>query len=192
MGFEMAKQLTSAGKKVEMLAMIDTNIQEASRYYSLQRKIKLKANRQIHKLKFRLRSLVEFPVQNIVYLAGLYKQKAKDLLIKTGLLSRAKVTDLPEYMQVVVDKLSTALDNYDLKPAEVKIDLFKAEERIYYVDDPKYLGWKNLALRGIKTYSIPGDHKDMFMEPGDKFLAQTLQKRLDEIPPKDDEECSAA
>jgi len=85
-------------------------------------------------------------------------------------------------MQNVIEKLEIACARYIIEPYSLKIDLIKAEQRLYYVDDPKHLGWGSYALNGITTYDVPGDHEDMFHSPNDMILAETLQKRLNEIP----------
>jgi thioesterase domain-containing protein/acyl carrier protein len=179
--FEMVKQLKEAGKFVEMLAMIDTHIQKPPQRLFINT-IAVKAVRQYHKFIFRLRSFIKYPLANINYLSILYSNKIKLFLIWLGALDKYKTSELPRYMQIVVDRLEKAWGKYDVKPYDIKIDLFKADKRLYYVDDPEMLGWKEYALQGIDIHTVPGDHEDMFEPPHDKTLAELLQKRLDEIP----------
>jgi thioesterase domain-containing protein len=84
-------------------------------------------------------------------------------------------------MQKIADKLLSAFNRYIIVPVDIKIDLFKAKKRFYFVDDPKYLGWKDYAKQGVNVHIVPGDHKDMFTPPNDAVLAKILQKRLDEL-----------
>lgn len=106
----------------------------------------------------------------------------KEFLVWACLLDKDKISDLPKYMQNVVDGMENAWGKYEIRPYDVKIDLFKAEKRLYYVDDPKMLGWEAYAQQGVSLHTVPGDHEDMFESPNDKILAQLLQKRLDELP----------
>ena len=179
--YEMVNQLKEAGKNVEMLAMIDTNVQEAAPIVFID-KLLQKTIRQFGKLAFRLGSFSKQPLANIDYLTKLYTNKVKETMVKFGMLNKYKASGLPKYMQKVVDKLYLAWSYYKLKPYHVKLDLFKAEHRLFYVDDPKFLGWGQYALDGVKVYNVPGDHEDMFRSPNDRLLAQAIQKRLDEIP----------
>lgn len=178
--YEMAKQLKEAGKKVEMLAMIDTNVQES--FQAPINNILRKIERQVDKLLFRAVSFYRHPVSNVDYLSQTFGHQLKTFLTKSGIRNKYIASELPEYMQNVVEKLEAACARYVIKPYNLKIDLIKAEQRFYYIDDPKYLGWSNYALDGIITYDVPGDHEDMFHSPNDMILAETLQKRLNEIP----------
>ena len=179
--FEMVKQLKEAGKTVEMLAMMDTHIKKPEPAPLVHRALK-KLGRQYHKLIFRVGSVFEHPLANVDYIFTIYTSKFKDLLIWLGVLDRYKVSELPKYMQTVVDRLEKAWDKYKIKPYDVKIDLFKADKRLYYVDEPAMLGWGRYALRGVDVHTVPGDHEDMFEPPNDKTLAEMLQKRLNEMP----------
>lgn len=178
--YEMAKQLSEAGKNVEMLAMIDTNVQET--FQAPVHNILRKAERQIDKLIFRASSFYRHPISNIDYLNQTFGQQIKAFLKRSGFRNKYAPSELPEYMQSVIEKLESACAKYVIEPYNLKIDLIKAEQRFYYIDDPKYLGWGNYALNGITTYDVPGDHEDMFHSPNDMILAETLQKRLNEIP----------
>jgi amino acid adenylation domain-containing protein len=178
--YEMAKQLIEAGKKVEMLAMIDTNVQET--FQAPINNILRKAERQIDKLIFRIGSFYNYPVSNVDYLSQTFGQQFKSFLTKSGFRNKYAPSELPGYMQNVIEKLEIACARYIIEPYSLKIDLIKAEQRLYYVDDPKHLGWGSYALNGITTYDVPGDHEDMFHSPNDMILAETLQKRLNEIP----------
>jgi amino acid adenylation domain-containing protein len=180
--YEMVKQLKQAGKKVEMLAMIDTNLQDEMRGASDMDKLKRKFTRQFAKLKFRAGSLLKAPWHNILYLKDVYGHKLKRLLGKTGLLNRYRLAEMPEYMQKVVNKFEEAWQQYKLQPFDIRIDLFRAKDRIYYVDDPEYLGWGDYALGGVVVHEVPGDHKEMFYPPNDTIMARSFQKRLNTIP----------
>ena len=180
--YEMVKQLKQAGKQVEMLAMFDTNIQDINHQMSLSAQIKRKIARQFNKLIFRVKSFSINPIANIIYLKDMYMLKAKKYFTSAGLRNKNAPSELPEYMQKVVDNLEAALNKYTLTPYHVKIDLIKAQKRFYYVDDPKLLGWETYALDGIHVYDVPGDHKEIFFPPNHSVLADTLTNILDQMP----------
>lgn len=77
-------------------------------------------------------------------------------------------------------KITNAFYKYKIAPIDVKIDLF-VTQKVYYLDDPKYLGWKKFAKQGITTYNISSGHNDMFESRYIKEIAGLLQTRLNEI-----------
>jgi hypothetical protein len=63
--------------------------------------------------------------------------------------------------------------------------LFRSTEDIYFAHDYKYLGWKSIALKGIRKHLIPGNHSEMFLSPAVEEVGSVLQKIMD----SDDSEC---
>ena len=179
--YEMVRQLKEKGKEVALLILFDTNLQEPTHQYNLPKKVLKKSLRQIYKLLFRIRSIARHPKENAEYLKTYYSRKFSGLIRITDFLDEQDPENLPEFMQVIANKLRIAFDKYKIVPVDVKIDLFKANDRFYFVDDPKYLGWKDYALQGVNVHVVPGDHKDMFTPPHDIALANALQKRLNEV-----------
>lgn len=115
-----------------------------------------------------------FPADRITYIL-------KDAIVILLLKSTGDETRYEGNMQEIVQHLQKTFRKYTLKPQDIKIQLFKAAVKMYLVDDPLYFGWKNLALRGVDVHIAPGDHREMFIAPNDKFLAEALQKELDKI-----------
>ncbi len=177
--FEMVRQLKDMGKEIKMLGMFDTNVQHPSHQFPLAKKIRVKTIRQFHKLKFRLGTLLTHPILTVSYLKAYYGNKLNLSVKKNGSLEDYDSQNLPDFMQKIADGLNTAFDRYIMNPYDIKIDLFKAETRMYFVDDPQSLGWKKYALKGVDVHSIPGDHKEIFSPPNDRILAKILQSTLD-------------
>jgi thioesterase domain-containing protein len=74
--------------------------------------------------------------------------------------------------------------NYQLKPHNISIELFRANTHTFYMDDFEYLGWRAYALKGINVHPIPGEHNSIFKAPNDKIFAKILQNCLDEAAKK--------
>jgi thioesterase domain-containing protein len=72
------------------------------------------------------------------------------------------------------------VDRYHLRPQELEVELFRAEEDESYKLDPTHLGWKKAALNGVNIHNISGNHLDIVAPPNDKILARMLQDLLDE------------
>jgi len=179
--FEMVKQLKAAGKDVRMLAMFDTNLQDREEKKSWWMRTGKKILRQVPKIIFRIKSFTELPKDNIQYLKTFYEQKLKGLYKPTDFQDERSSEELPDFMQLIANRLIAAFYKYHIEPVDIKIDLFKARKRLYFIDDPKFLGWKKYALKGVNCFIVPGDHKEMFSPPNDAILAKRLQKRLNEI-----------
>jgi thioesterase domain-containing protein/acyl carrier protein len=173
--YEMAKQLKARGKEVAILAMFDTAVQIPTHQFPLVKKMIVKSLRQINKLKFRVGSFIKYPEENINYLKTIYIKKYKELFynIKDSY-------GLPEYMENTIAHLKAAFNLYKIKPLDIEIYLF-AGKKVYYLDDPKFLGWKKYALRGVKVHNLSSNHDNMFEHPYNKEIAQVLQQKLNEI-----------
>jgi len=179
--YEMVRQLEAMGKEVKLLVMFDTNLQYPTHQYPLGKKLYAKSKRQLRKASYYLGSFLKKPISTVQYLRHSAAKKKDILLSKIGALKTFNPDNLPDFMQEIAGKLRFALNKYVVRPYDVKIDLFKAEIRANYIDDPKYLGWGKYALKGIITHEVPGDHLDMFNPPNNQIMADALQKRLDEI-----------
>ena len=77
----------------------------------------------------------------------------------------------------MVDRI---VDRYHLKPQDMEVDLFRAEDNEYFRLDPKHLGWKKVALKGVNIHNISGNHLSIVAPPNDKVLARMIQNILDE------------
>jgi len=69
--------------------------------------------------------------------------------------------------------------HYQLTPYNITVEVFRAENRTFYMDDFEHLGWKPYALKGVNIHKIPGEHNTIFKAPNDKVFASILQKCLD-------------
>lgn len=170
---EMARQLQAMGKEVKILAMLDVNYKTPEKQIPLPKLIVQKLLRQIHKTFFIIKSLFQQPEVTIKYQIFRTKQRL-------GLLDESNPENIPDFMQKIVNKLHKAVSNYKMKPYNGSIHLFRSKVRVYFVDDPQYLGWGPFALKGIKVHEVAGDHRDMLLPPNDKKFASMLQHCLDE------------
>jgi len=72
-----------------------------------------------------------------------------------------------------------AFSRYNLIPQDIKVDLFRSTEDVFFAHDYNYLGWKKIALGGIRKHIIPGNHSEMFIPPGVNKLSGILQDLVD-------------
>lgn len=177
-GIEMARQLRLMGKEVKMLAMFDTNA-ETKNTGSKIKNVWTKTTRQFSKLIWISSSLVKQPKAMIRYQLQFTYNKIKSIAKNFGLPVREEQNGYLLEFSKISQQHNIAYNNYKMQPFDGTIDLFKAKNRVYFVDDAKFLGWKKFALKGVRVHEVPGDHKTMLLSPNDKEFARALQSALD-------------
>ena len=126
-----------------------------------------------------VKSLINTPHEAIHYQKELAAKKFKNFSSKFGKHDE-ELTDIDLNLYKINVNHEVALNNYTLKPFNGKLHLFKAHNRMYFVDELEFLGWKKFAKDEVIVYDIPGDHKTMFLPPHVKELAAMLQNILND------------
>lgn len=172
--YEMAKQLIEMGKTVNMVGIFDTVASNLSTHVPLARRISTKVVRQFRKVPFIIKSFFTHPIETLDYQRIVLLEKMKDLL-------KEKTFDDSEaftYNNELSASYHRAYHHYEIKPTNIRLDLFRVSKRLYFLDDPVYLGWNNFAKNGVEVHDVPGDHKTFILPPHDKVLASVLQECL--------------
>ncbi len=173
---EMLKYMQELGKDVRMLAIFDTNAENTEYNKGFFEKLPRKLGRQIPKFRFITGQFLKDPHTIYQYQLGLLKKKLFAKSVKEKPASEMAGLDLK------LDKINQchirAFKNYFLNPFDGFVYVFKAQTRIYFVDDFKFLGWKKYARKGVKVYDVPGDHKTMFLPPNVAEFGRKLQEAL--------------
>ncbi|MFD0751104.1 amino acid adenylation domain-containing protein [Mucilaginibacter calamicampi] len=174
--YEIVKQLIQSGKRVNFFGVIDTNARAAMQPQSKTTRLIEKVIRQFHKLPFFIGSFIKHPKEAFEYQKYIFGRKlSKHNPDETN----KDIEKYTEYENQIRDKYNTVMDRYIIRPFDIKVSLFRVQKRLYFLDDPKYLGWKKLALKGVKIYDVPGDHKTFLEPPNDKSFARIIQQALD-------------
>jgi len=170
--YEMARQLTSQGRKVSMLAMLDTCLEPSFYYSSYFRKTLARMDYQIKKKLFVLNEMSK-SWENVKFHLN---------RIKRNLIDRNFGEQSPEsnYLLEIEKANDNIVKRYQIIPEDFKIDLFRAQKVMFFEYDPVYLGWKDVALKGLHIHEVYGDHLDMFSPPNDKLTANILQSILNQ------------
>lgn len=177
--FEMAKQLQAMGKKVKMLALFDSYAQQTKYAYSPHIRILHKIWDYCCRFFYTFVLLAQQPVNTFNYKVLMIKRKLLSLYWKLNTKNKEQVGFFGYAHRI--DKMNQkAAEEYYLTPYNGQIDLFRAKTRTYYMQDPKYLGWREFALKGVQIHEIPGDHNYIFAPPNDKEFARVLQQCLDQ------------
>ena len=179
--FEMAKQLKAMGREINMLAIFDTNADNSVYFDDWLLRMGKKFKRQFPKFRFVLRSFKKYPVDTIVYQFNALKYKFFSMLAKTRLIKKSVlIEENLEYADKINHLHDIAFEKYKMIPYNGTIDLFRVKNRMYYLDDPIYLGWKSYALHGMNIHEIAGDHKTFLLPPNVDELAKLLREILNE------------
>ncbi|KQN34717.1 hypothetical protein ASE92_14125 [Pedobacter sp. Leaf41] len=173
--FEMAKQLKVLGKKIHLLGVVDTDTGRNVSKDESQNNLGYFLRRQFKKIPFIASSFTKTPINTIKYQLDitkkrLFKNSEGELDLDWALFSDRE--------KAIYIKYDEALQNYLLKPANLKITLFRVSERLYFLDDLKHLGWNRFANNGIEVCEIPGDHKTFISAPHHIEFAKILQNQL--------------
>jgi amino acid adenylation domain-containing protein len=176
--YEMGRQLQAMGKQVKMLAMFDTYAYNEDHFATGMPRYIRKIKRQLPKLFFITGSLIRQPKETIRYQQSFFIRKCNELAIYMGLQRPPEANKAEDKIN---EKYETAYRRYNMQPSDAcAIDLFRVSTRLYYLDDPIYLGWKKYARKGIFVHDVKGDHKTFLMPPNDRDFAILLQKLVDE------------
>jgi amino acid adenylation domain-containing protein len=175
--FEMARQLTAAGKEVKFLGMFDTYAEESDYHDSGLSKAFNRSVFFVKKMLYNLLLLKENP-RKVVQLKLQSLRRATVEKVKYDKAEQYELINGHPYKLGVMNEL--AQRNFRLRPQQVAVHVFRSQERLYYIEDFAYLGWRPYALGGVTMHDFPGNHFDIFAPPNDKESARILQAALDD------------
>ncbi len=176
--YEMARQLRAQGKKVTILAQFDTYVFPQYYYKSPIIKKAISTLYVIGKVGYLILNMFSSK-KNFVRRYELLKLLFKGYYLRLR-HGRAKQYEMQFNVPIkLLDYHNKATSKYTITPQDIVIDLFRASEEVNLVHDHKYLGWKKMALKGIRKQMVTGNHVDMFEKPHVKDFANKLQNVLD-------------
>lgn len=176
MAYEIAKQLIAMGKEVSFFGIVDTNAWAAMPPETGLGRILKKIIRQFHKMPFFISSFIKYPKEAIAYQKLVFRRKFPK---KNDSAQKPAAHQYTEYEKQLRKKYNQVVDRYRIEPFDIEVSLFKVEKRIYFIDSPKYMGWNKVALKGVKNYTVPGDHNTFRLPPHDRDFARIIQRAMD-------------
>lgn len=173
---EMRKEFELMNKEVKVLAIIDTYADYTDDFFiMLPKKLKRHMKKWIN-LGF---SFVRSPNKTIQKQRSIYLE---DKLYRYDAIKLAKESGDLEFYKLMKHIRETYYDTYRksrITPFNDFVYLFRATDCLHYTDDKIYLGWRKYALKGVKEFLIPGDHRTMMLKPNVEVFAKALQEVLD-------------
>ncbi len=177
--WEMARQMEALNLEVKMLAMFDTYAYRTPYYDPW---VVNKVKRGLYFTRKILYSMT-FPegfAKTVSNRTKAVKRMANRLVWKLQQGKEQKEPDFTDNITKIDITNDVAQLHYKIEPYNIAIELFRAEQRSFYLDDFEFMGWKPYALKGVNIHKIPGEHNTIFKAPNDKEFARVLQARLDE------------
>ena len=178
--YEMARQLTKMGKEVKMLAVFDTYAKQTDIYDPVLKRTINRISLFIMKFLYSFVLFAKDPKRTIEYKSTVIRRRIIRLFWKLS-GTEEKREGFFAYDNEIDEASAKAKRNYYQKPLNIKVDLFRALKRTFYMADFKYLGWREFALKGVNVHDIPGEHNTIFAPPNDKEFAVVLQQCLDRV-----------
>lgn len=182
--FEMACQLEAAGRRVGLLAIIDTPISRGDMRRVIDRVRDVFANLPAwirydllesgwSNLAIRALGKAESMWRHLGAAAG--RPGAEDEL---NLRSYFGVLNLPDQFREIVTVRYKAACRYDPQVYSGTVTLFRAYAQSLTGRRDRHQGWADLAAGGVDVFDVPGHHSSCVSEPHVRRLAQLLNDQL--------------
>ena len=178
--FEMAQQLTALGKKVELVAMLDTY--NAARVpqsnYWLRGPLHLLQNLWFHGaniLALPGREREKFLKEKVDIAIGRLSIRLQAALRAIRRLGKAEPDNFPHLM--IKEMNDDAAGRYMPHPYAGRVALIRSKGYFAGLADPSY-GWGDFVREGLEIRQLPVYPKGMLIEPFCRELANTLEMYL--------------
>lgn len=189
LAYEIAQQLRAAGDQVDLLLLVDGWAPGYWRRLGILRRMAAKSNYYRTRIVRHARALATatFP-QRLAFLKQKWtlvqvatSQQLASLFYSAGVKAQVKV----EEQLTLVDQLVFAASrHYTPQPYKFPALVFRSMEQPRGRLLPYDLGWGELLECPVDTIQLPGDHQEIFDDPGAQILAQHISDFL-HLPPAD-------
>ena len=170
--FEMARQLEAAGEEVGLVTLIDSFAPQAQADAGTDEMALLLGFAQDMGLRpehvdaASMSQFMEFGIDE--RLAFILQQATRQHLVPPGV----ELADIYRYFNVYRTN-TRAMTTYVPQPQNIRVALFKANERITTSSDT--MGWKELVAEDFEMHVVPGNHYTTLREPNVRVLAEHLK-----------------
>jgi acyl-CoA synthetase (AMP-forming)/AMP-acid ligase II/thioesterase domain-containing protein/acyl carrier protein len=180
--YEIAQQLRMQDKEVALLVLFDTDCPKSQSENSVvAQAASLKEKLGFHMTTLRQVELSRAPayvLERLQTFGEKFRRRAWQVLyslhVTMGVRINPKLRDFEELVYF-------AARHYRPQPYDGRVLLLRRRLRPTEHDQDGQVDWSELLER-LAVRDIPGDHRDMFLEPYVEFTAQTLSGFFEEIP----------
>jgi aspartate racemase len=178
--YEMVRQLTAQGSEVGLAALLDTYPPESGLPEGLRQDARWRSYGE--RFRFHAARLLWGPDR-----LGYIRRKARTLSRRGGSrlwhfayeLSIRIGTPLPRALRRVGEANLAALRLYRPGSWEGRVTLFRAQTPMVGMRYDPVAAWEALAMGGVDSISVPGDHISILEEPNVEVLAERLREAMD-------------
>jgi amino acid adenylation domain-containing protein len=181
--FEMAQQLQAQGEEVALLAMVQSTHSSYPRY--------LPNITRFHRLIYRIIERIDLELSNFLevetkakwpYLVDRAKRAMTIIQVNMEKIITALLPQFQGYMghsqayalEALEEAHTEAYRNYEAKPYQGYVTLFRAKKQpLGIYPDPK-LGWGELIEGGLEIHEAPGYRIGLLSEPRVRIVAEQL------------------
>jgi amino acid adenylation domain-containing protein len=184
---EMAHLLESAGEEVALLALIDT---PHPNYLKLSSRTTV-----FHRILYKLLERIDYEVSVVKALSPKERlphlRKKANALIPPVQAFTEKLVEIPlnklqiriphsqvYRLQGLYDMHDKAFHEYDPRPYDGRVVLFRSRTQTHALNNDPFLGWKGLFNGELKLCEIPGHYINILIEPSVRLLADELKNCL--------------
>lgn len=186
--FEIAQQLQARGEEVALLAMVQSTHSSYPRY--------LPNTTRFHRLIYRIIERIDLEVNNFLevetkakwpYLVARAKRAMTIIQVNVEKIISALLPQFQGYMghsqayalEALEEAHAEAYRNYEAKPYQGCVTLFRAKKQpLGIYPDPK-LGWGELIEGGLEIHEAPGYRIGLLSEPRVRIVAEQLRACLE-------------
>jgi amino acid adenylation domain-containing protein len=170
---EMAHQLRATGEEVSLIGMLDAKTKHYDEELTRSRGLQGQAAHRVNRFTGNIKSLTLKGLTAYIW----DKLKTRAVRYSCAAAAKLNMTRVPAFMKSAYDINHVAIQNYELRPIDAHLILFRAEEQDHAAGSYE-LGWKDIFRGGIEVHDLTGDHERIFLEPNIEVLASSLRACL--------------
>ncbi|MBX9807764.1 MAG: alpha/beta fold hydrolase, partial [Flavobacteriaceae bacterium] len=169
--FEMARQLKEKGKKVSMIAVLDTYVHPHYTYAIFQKKLAKNYDNTLRRVK-KIKKIFLYWKNSITQKEAIQQSNNNIIITEEEVLAEEEYSKSSQLIFNIIDQ-------YQIKPQNFEIELFRSiddeNNKLVALDS----GWKGIALKGLNINHLPGSHMDLIGPLNDKVIVRMIQNILD-------------
>jgi FkbH-like protein len=187
--YEMARQLTAAGRTIALLAIFDMSAAPSDNKQDVRGNWRNKADTLWYRFTLHWGNFWALHSGERVRYVRRKAWRVRDRLANRE-AERGRLT--PEAIRAMNEAGHWAAGRYIPGRYSGGIVLFRATEQPPWIKSDRTLGWGNLVEGGIEIYDTPGHHADIVRDPRARMLARQLDDALGKARARQDSAMTSA
>jgi amino acid adenylation domain-containing protein len=184
--YEAARQLSAQGEEISLLVLFDSTNPAAHRAHARVERIKDRASRIASRVRYHASKFVAGGVRNMLpYLRDRLKWQGFLFSVRAwsflnGIHQRLG-RPIPSWMRHSDKILIHCCGRYQPAPYAGRTLLFRHASRPKRNAEDPLLGWGGFCVGEFEVCDVPGNHREIFVEPNVRVMAEKLSKALQDV-----------